>query len=193
MCPAVSVLGLFLLTALTSSTNGEDALKSLAETTQINRRLLERLPMYTCLETIIRQEKTAKQRKAQTLDTVQVDVGIGANDEIYSWPGETAFSSGGLEQLVGQGLVGSGFFAVDSKNLFLGNAAIVKPAEEQNTPGKGPTHFSYRIPSLMNHWLVNWLGIRAVVGESGEFWTTKIREPYVGLERSLKTYRLSCH
>ena len=143
--------------------------------------------------TIIRQEKTAKQRKAQTLDTVQVDVGIGANDEIYSWPGETAFSSGGLEQLVGQGLVGSGFFAVDSKNLFLGNAAIVKPAEEQNAPGKGPTRFSYRIPSLMNHWLVNWLGIRAVVGESGEFWTTKIREPYVGLERSLKTYRLSCH
>jgi hypothetical protein len=95
-----SVLGLLFFVVLTRSTDGEDVssrtLELIVETMRINRSLLEGLPMYTCLETITRQEKTAKQRRAHALDTVQVDVGIAGNDEIHSWPGETAFSSEGL-------------------------------------------------------------------------------------------------
>src|SRR5690242_14289781 len=74
-----------------------------AHTLRHNRALLESLPAYTCLETITREQKGPKKRKPRALDVVQVDVGVGRNQEIYSWPGEKVFSSSDLAALIGQG------------------------------------------------------------------------------------------
>ncbi len=80
-----------LVIAVQAIASTPDANKEVADVIQTNRRLFESLPMYTCLETISRLERSAKQRKPHALDTVQVDVGVGTNQEIYSWPGERLF------------------------------------------------------------------------------------------------------
>ncbi len=95
--------------------------------------------------------------------------GLGTNQEIYSWPGESIFSSEDLGKLVGHGFLGTGFFAGFPRNLFLSNAAIVGLASEQGTGGH-TDRFTYTTSSLTNHWIVNWLGAKGTVGESGEFW-----------------------
>ena len=155
-----------LVIAVQAIASTPDANKEVADVIQTNRRLFESLPMYTCLETISRLERSAKQRKPHVLDTVQVDIGVGTNQEIYSWPGERLFSSEDLGNLVGHGFLGTGFFAGFPKNLFSSNSAIVRLASDRQTGGH-TDHFTYTIPSLMNHWIVNWLGMTGTVGEAG--------------------------
>lgn len=86
-----------------------DAVLEIAHTRQHNRHLLDGLPAYTCEETIAREQKGPKQRKPRALDIVQVDVGVGQDTEIYSWPGEKAFSSSDLGALIGYGFFGNRF------------------------------------------------------------------------------------
>lgn len=144
-----------------------------AHTLQHNRDLLGSVPMYTCLETISREQKEPKQRKARALDVVQVDVGIGRGEEIYSWPGQDTFSSGGLMDLVGQGYLATGIFDTFARNLFIANVGLVQFAGEQAFQNADTLHFTYSVPSLSSKWDVDWLGAQGVVGESGEFWVDK--------------------
>jgi hypothetical protein len=154
----------------------------IAHTVQQNRKLLENLPAYTCLETIARDQKGPKQRKPRALDVVQVDVGVGRHKEIYSWPGEKTFSSSDLGILIGQGFSATGFFDTFASNLFVRDGGIIRLAGEQVLQRRDTIHFAYTIPSLASNWNVDWLGIQAVVGEAGEFWVDK---------RSLTLLRLS--
>jgi hypothetical protein len=173
---SVYVLVVLILNTSVALLHGDDlpsAVLETAHTLRHNRNLLESLPAYTCLETITREQKDPKQRKPRALDIVQVDVGVGRNQEIYSWPGEKAFSSGDLAALIGQGFSATGFFNSFARNLFVSNGGIVRLAGEQVLQGRDTIHFSYTIPSLASNWNIDWLGARGVVGESGEFWVDK--------------------
>jgi hypothetical protein len=159
-----------------------------AHTLRHNRALLESLPAYTCLETIAREQKGPKKRKSRALDIVQVDVGVGRNQEIYSWPGEEVFSSSDLAALIGQGFSETGSFNSFASNLFVSNGGIVRPAGEQVLQGRDTIHFTYSIPSLASNWDIDWLGSRGVVGESGEFWVDKQSLTLVRLEAAAQNF-----
>ena len=145
----------------------------IAHTLRHNRDLLKNLPAYTCLETISRNQQEPRQRKPHALDIVQVDVGVGEGQEIYSWPGEQAFSSSELGRLVGHGFLETGFFHTFASNLFVSDAAVIRLFGEEVLQGRDAIRFTYNIPWLASNWKVDWLGARGVVGESGEFWVDK--------------------
>jgi len=170
--PGGRVLGalIIVLAALSAAEDLPPEVLLVAHTLQANKKLLDRLPQYTCLETISRSRPSQKGHKPEKLDVIHLDVGVGAHEEIYSWPGATAFSSEDLSTLVGHGLLASGLFQTFAANLFIGDAGIVKAAGTSVINGKKAFHFTYTIPSLRNTWTVNWLGAHGVVGEQGEFW-----------------------
>lgn len=135
-----------------------------------NRALLEGVPMYTCLETIARQQKSSGQKSFRLLDTVRVDVGALDKEELYSWPGAASFAAGDLTELIGQGFLGSGTFHTFSRNLFASNAPIVSRAADDFIDGRRAIRYTYRMPSLSPTWMINWKGARGLAGEAGEFW-----------------------
>ncbi len=141
-----------------------------AHTLQTNRALLSHLPQYTCLETIARSQPTRSHHKAQKQDVIQVDVGLGAKEEIYSWPGETTFSSKDLFALVGHGLLSNGIFRSFAFDVFVANGGVVKAAGPNVLNGKKALHFTFTMPTLSKTWAINWLGAQGVVGEYGDFW-----------------------
>ncbi len=141
-----------------------------AHTLQANGKMLKRLPQYTCLETISRSRPSRKGHKSEKQDVIQLDVGVGAHEELYSWPGDAAFSSKDVAALVGHGMLASGLFHSFAANLFVGDAGLVKAAGTSVVNGKKADRFTFSIPSLHKTWTVNWLGARGLVGEEGEFW-----------------------
>lgn len=175
----------FLLSPWNMSSHPDDLPSAVLETSLTmvhNRDLLGSLPAYTCLETIAREQKDSKQKKTRPLDIVQVDVGVGKDAEIYSWPGEKAFSSIDLGDLIGYGFAGTGLFQTFASNTFVARAAIVRYAGEQVFQGRAAIHFTYTFPSLANNWIVDWKGATGIVGESGEFWVDKVTQTLVRLE-----------
>ncbi len=143
---------------------------SIDRTIEVNRQFFTHLSQYTCLETISRNEPTRPNHKPHKQDVIQLDVGIGNQSEVYSWPGAPVFSSKDLPDLVGHGMLATGVFRSFANNLFISNVAIIKPAGEDKVEGKKAVHFSYTIPSLTPIWQVNWLGATGAVDEQGEFW-----------------------
>lgn len=167
---------LFAVGAFPVDLHSEDLPQSallIARSRQHNSDLLQRLPAYTCLETISREVQQPKQRRPVKQDVVQVDVGVGLHEEIYSWPGAEVFSSDGLASLVGQGFLGTGAFDTFARNIFVFDAAAVKLVGAELLEGREAWGFSYTIPSLNSNWQVNWLGAKGVVGEAGAFWVDR--------------------
>ncbi len=135
-----------------------------------NRDLLKTLPLYTCLETISRSRPTRHHRKPNGVDVVQVDVGVGGDREIYSWPGQSTFSPLDLIELVGHGFLSTGLFHSFASNLFVFGHGIVKLASEEEINGTPALHFTYTTPSLENRWNINWRGAQGSAGQQGDFW-----------------------
>jgi|SRR5690242_4759098 len=189
--PGYVCVFLLLIAPCSASPHPDDlpvAVLQTAHTLLHNRDLLGGLPAYTCLETIAREQKAPKQRKAHALDIVQVDVGVGRDAEIYSWPGEKAFSSIDLGNLIGYGFAGTGLFHTFASNIFVNHGAIVRLADEQAFQGRAAIHFTYTFPSLANNWIVDWKGARGVVGESGEFWVDKTTLTLLRLEAAANNF-----
>jgi len=138
-----------------------------------NRDLLKNLPLYTCLATISRSRSERGRQKPRLSDVVHVDVGVGEDQEIYSWPGQPTFSPRGLVGLVGHGFLSTGIFETIATDLFVSGHGIVKPAGEEKIGGRQASHFTYTVPSLESRWLINWYGAQSVLGEEGDFWVDR--------------------
>lgn len=153
-----------------------------ARTMTVNRDLLNKLSQYTCLETITRGTVEGRKRKLKQRDVVQLDVGVGADREIYSWPGASQFSSQDVGGLVGHGMVANGLFESFAASIFsAGQNSIVRAAGETIIHGRPAFHFTYRTSMLQQQWNINWLGKRGVVGYKGEFWVDESSFALVGL------------
>jgi hypothetical protein len=167
---------LLLLPSCAGLLLSEDLPASVLQTASVmhaNRELLKSLPLYTCLETISRSSAENHRRKPKRADVVQVDVGVGANQEMYSWPGESTFSPQDLAALVGHGFLSTGLFESLAANLFVFGHGIVKPAGEERLNGSPALHFTYTVPSLESRSMINWDGEQGLLGEEGDFWVDK--------------------
>src|SRR5215471_11974683 len=125
---------------------------------------LERLPRYTCVQTITRRyyrpephvltpscaeliAAHAKRRHELTLlkwDRLRMEVAIADGQNVYSWVGAPRFEEGALEKLAGSGPLGSGDFGP-----FLNS--ILRKAEvsfrETQTAQKSPLLlYAYQMP-----------------------------------------------
>jgi hypothetical protein len=134
-----------------------------------NHDLLKHLEFYTCRETIERFQPGADGHPV-VRDIVQVDVGVGAKREMYSWPGEANFSLMDLGGLVGHGLLATGLFSGFAKDLFVVDIRTVRPVGEEMLLGQRALQFSYQVPPLNSQWQIRWNGETGQVGEDGQFW-----------------------
>ena len=163
-------LGLLAPIALVLAADLPPDVLLVAHTVQANRQLFTHLPQFTCLETISRSKPRKPNQKVQLQDIVQLDVAVGDKEELYSWPGDPAFSSSDLPSLVGHGFLANGLFENFAHILFISNSAVIRAAGPDVVLGRKAFHFTFRIPSLQGFWNVNWLGAQGRVEQQGEFW-----------------------
>ena len=58
-------------------------------------RNLERLPNYTCTQTIERSIRPARTRRFQLIDTIRLEVALVNGRELFAWPGSGKFDDRG--------------------------------------------------------------------------------------------------
>jgi hypothetical protein len=159
-----------------------------AKTMAVNRALFANISRYTCLESISRGDIEKRSHKLKKRDMVQVDVGIGDGQEIFSWPGASQFSSEDVADMIGHGLMENGLFGSFTASIFESDHALVKPAGEETINGRPAFHFTYTTSPLQERWDVNWLGARGSVGYDGEFWVDQSTLALVRLNVTAKDF-----
>jgi len=134
---------------------------------------LARMPRYTCVETVTRnnyspplrwhssrscaeieaeRDKRQHQPKPKNWDRLRLDVAIGDQGEIHSWVGAPRFEEGTVAELAGSGTLGSGDFGP-----FVGailKVATVKFKEEKVINGRHVLEYSYDVPLSVSKYQV---------------------------------------
>ena len=159
-----------------------------AKVMAVNRTLFANISRYTCLESITRGDVEKRSHKLKKRDLVEVDVGIGDGQEIFSWPGASQFSSEDVATMIGHGLMENGLFGSFTASIFESDHALVKPAGEETINGEPAFHFTYATSPLQERWDVNWLGAIGSVGYDGEFWVDQSTLALVRLNVTAKDF-----
>lgn len=121
---------------------------------------LARAANYTCVQTINRRYLGTEQQQtpgctppwevlSESLwmrDRLRLDVAVSEGNEIYSWHGESKFTSADVSDVVQTGPVSSGNFIGFLRNIFLMRGAQFKYTGENEENGSPTYNFDYAIP-----------------------------------------------
>ncbi len=127
---------------------------------------LEKMPRYTCVQTITRQyywppskhlsscstlmaehqSNPANNLQLRGWDRLRLEVGIVGGDTVYSWVGAPRFESDALEQLAGRGPLSSGDFGSFLTSIFTEAIIEFKSKIEDTAGGKQLLAYSYDMP-----------------------------------------------
>ena len=78
------------------------------------------------METVEREERKDARRRFQHVDTVNVEVAVVKDRELYSWPGGKEFEDRDVAVLVGAGLMSTGGFRSAIKSVLIDNSSTIK-------------------------------------------------------------------
>jgi hypothetical protein len=124
---------------------------------------LDRLPRYTCVQTITRQyyrpqfqveqsscaaliaahEKRTRELPSQGWDRLRLEVAIADGQNVYSWVGASRFEKG-MEKLAGRGPLWSGDFGPFLNSIF--RRATIDFQKEEVVDGRRLLKYSYDMP-----------------------------------------------
>ena len=133
------------------------------------KETLRRLPDYTCIETITRSRRGARETHSQPLDTIRLRVGLIGGQERYSWPDAAKFDDRELRDLVGRGIIGTGNFADHVRHVFLSSAAVFKPLGTAEYDGRPVERFEFEVPVEYSRYKLRVAPDEAEVGIRGSF------------------------
>jgi hypothetical protein len=162
--PAVAVFGLLVLVPACSGQQEPDPLATLSQTRERLLADLDRMPRYTCVQTIKRTYYDARagirgpscpaliairNARNQTLsafgwDRLRLEVAWVESNNLYAWFGEPKFADDNLEKLAGEGPLGSGDFGVLLREILL--QATLDFQREQVINGERLLEYSYDMP-----------------------------------------------
>ena len=134
---------------------------------------LERLPNYTCTQTIERSTRRAPTRRFEMLDTVRLEVALVEGKEMFGWPGAKRIDEVDITKLV-SGTIGNGDFALMARNLFLTNSARFKYAGETDLEGRRAARFDYVVPLIASGYGLRVPPLEARVGHHGSIWADPV-------------------
>ena len=157
------------------------------------RQSLERIPNYTCLQTIHRERFTPRSRErkrkltpadlvrgdtraqvyASESDTIRMEVAVVDGQELHSWPGAEEFASTSVADMGGYGSLSSGEYAQHVRALFLTDAATFEFVGEEKLRGRTAVRYDYRVPLAKSAYLVRTARQRAKVAHHGSLWADK--------------------
>jgi hypothetical protein len=146
---------------------------------------LDRLPRYTCVQTITRRYYRPQTEGASCKaliaahgngkgrprlrgwDRLRLEVAIVDRESVFSWVGMPRFESGTLEQLAGRGPLSSGDFGPFLHSIF-SHASITLRGEER-TRGRRLLAYSYDLPLERSSYLVRGNDGWTLTAHSGVF------------------------
>ena len=155
---------------------------------------IERLPKYTCLQTVHRsrfqlfppvrirkcgdiEDSSAVNRSQMMLawtDRFKLEVTVSGGAEIFSWAGARHFQSEEVEKIVGGGMAGTGDFGPFLMSIFGGSASEYEylglvPQDK----GRDIAVYRYHVPVSTSHYQIN-IGLqpedRVNMAYDGKFW-----------------------
>ncbi len=131
---------------------------------------LDRLPNYTCVETIERSERTLPAKKFRLSDTVRLEVALVDGSEFFAWPGAKKFETKDLRDLVPSGTVGNGDFALFAKAVLQSNAPTYTYRGEVSIDGVGAYRWDFRVPVMTSGYQLKIGTQEGIAGFRGSFW-----------------------
>ncbi|MCX6622215.1 MAG: hypothetical protein NTY38_14330 [Acidobacteria bacterium] len=131
---------------------------------------LDRLPNYTCLQTIERSYRRAPSHKFEMQDIVRLEVGLVQGKELFAWPGSGKFDERDVTEMVKGGAIGNGNFALHARAIFLARSAEIHYAGEEELNQRRVYRFDYQVPLQRSTYRLRVLPNQALVAYHGSFW-----------------------
>jgi hypothetical protein len=149
---------------------------------QIRERMKQnqqRIPNYTCLETITRTRRppqtlvlSAKGGRGRFLshDVVRVEVAEVNGREFFATPGARNFTETELSTFVNGGMIGNGLFVLFARDIFNPAIASYRFAGESGADGRKLVRYDFDVALLSSGYQLKTLRGTARVAYSGSFW-----------------------
>ncbi len=131
---------------------------------------LDRLPNYTCLETIERSARTLPAKKYRLSDTLRLEVALVDGAEIFAWPGAKKFETTDLRDMVPQGAVSNGDFALFAKAVFQTSAPTYTYRGEDTIEGAAVFKWDFRVHVMSSGYHLKIGNQEGMAGFHGSFW-----------------------
>ncbi len=131
---------------------------------------LNRLPDYTCTQTIERRVRRPQSRKFELLDVVRLEVALVSGKELFAWPGARKFEDREIGDLVPGGAIGNGSFALHLKTIFETKAPTFSFEGEENRDGRRVYHWKFEVPQNKSGYMLRAGTREAIVGYHGSFY-----------------------
>jgi len=179
---------MMMLVAVAISSAGQTPVDAASVFNRSKLRLqadLERLPRYTCVQTVTRhyfyspyrfaassckEAITAHDKRNHELqqsgwDRLRLDVAVSGSREIYSWVGAPRFEDDAFSRVAGSGPLGSGDFGPFIGGIFKGG--ILKLEGEKEVQGRRMLEYSYEVPETSSKYEVDADKQKFITGYSG--------------------------
>lgn len=127
-------------------------------------------PDYACLETVERYGRTSAKNRFRHLDTLQLEVAVVGNKEVYGWPGDETFEDATPAGIVGAGMVSSGEFIQLLRAVFVGGRSVITWHGEEEIAGRRALRYDYALPLFGYRSRVSLPAGSGDVSLKGSFW-----------------------
>jgi hypothetical protein len=156
--------------------------RDLAQLVRIRQRMNQnqnRVPNYTCLETITRSRRPPRslvisrnggRGPFRRHDIVRLEVAEADHQEFFASPGAYNFTETDISTFVTGGLIGNGLFTGFAREIFSPSRATYQFIGEANVAGRLLLRYDYQVSLLVSNYRLKSLG-EAIVGYHGSFWT----------------------
>jgi hypothetical protein len=128
---------------------------------------LERLPDFTCVQTIERSQREPGSKRYRFVDNIRLEVALVEGKELYAWPGSPKFEERDLRDMVGGGAIGTGDFALHAKSIYLSGSATFSYQGTEELRGRKVHVFHYRVPVAQSRYIMRIEKAEGPVGYQG--------------------------
>src|SRR5579864_1468705 len=123
---------------------------------------LQRLPNYTCLETIDRTIREASKERLLVRDRIHLQVAFIGFEEVFAWPGSAKFEPRADIQIAPGGAGGIGSWGGWSRSVFRSSAPIFTYAGECTVEDRRGMRYDFHVPWASSAYTVG-VGTRQLV------------------------------
>jgi hypothetical protein len=133
------------------------------------RENLDRMPHYTCLETIERSHRAPAKTDFRLVDTLRIEVTRIGQAEFYSWPGARRFEDDASD-IVRSGTISTGEYSGHAATIFSNPATQIHYSGEETLKGHRALKYDYRVASFASGWTLRYAEQSGMVAAYGSFW-----------------------